>query len=248
MHKAAAVPRNKVQKKTTKKQKQLKAKKTTTTAKRGIRLTRVTRGGDHHTHEHQDKPGTHTNKFGSDPWYNPDEDSDHVTEFAHPPSGVFAYPFATKPYKFFLRTVEEPDVSTEYNIYEGETYWDAARRQGFVFKHAICTLPSQMYQEESYFEGPPGCDGCIGYFPFDARDKLRQMTDTETQRVREFWTQRVNPGSTNRDGGTWKSVRYLCTLNFEPQMDGVEVYLPGKLFLERDDRQFIGRTQDEFNV
>jgi len=203
-----------------------KAKAVKTTLKRNIRLTRVTRGGHHATHDHTLPTNAHHNKR-SDQWYNPDEDSDFSEHHEGPPPGVFAFPHASTPYKAKMRFGHEPDVAHDITIYEGETFYDCAARHGLTFPDVQCLPESQLLQEDQFFDGPMGCGGCIGFFPVGYVDKLPTMTQNETQKVRRFWNFRVHEFKTHRDGGKVDGIRFLCTMNFTPALEGVEVFCPG---------------------
>jgi len=214
--------------------------------KRNIRLTRVSRGGSHHSHEHQE--GVHTNQYGADKWYNPDEDSDFEPHYETPPEGVAAFPFAAKPYKFSIRFGQDPDKVHELDIYEGETYYDAVYRQKLFFPDVKCNPSSTFMQEEQFFHGAPGCGGCIGLFPFGYKSKLPQLSEGETVTLRNFWHYRVNHKKTNLAGGDVESVRFLCTLNFTPDMDGVEIYAQGTNHPHFDDNLDFVRSGASSNV
>ena len=184
-------------------------------------------------------PQPHTNHFGADKFYNPDDDSDFEPHYAFPPTDVAAFPFADKQYNFSIRFGQDPSKVHKLNIYEGETYWDAVHRQQLHFPDAKCLPSSTFLQEEQFQEGAHGCGGCIGQFPIGFKANLPPISQTELSTYQNFWEYRVNQAKTYRDGGSPDSIRFLCTLDFSPDMDGVEIYAPGTNHPYFDDVAYI---------
>lgn len=169
----------------------------------------------------------HTNHYGEDKFYNPDEDSDFEPHYDLPPEGVHAFPFASKRYNFSIRFAQDPDKVHNLDIYEGETYFDAVNRQKLFFPDAKCNVDSTHQQEEQFFDGAAGCGGCIGQFPVGYKSKLPDLSVNETDTMRNFWRQRVHHDKTGRDGGKADSIRLLCVTDFTPDMDGVQIMALG---------------------
>lgn len=167
-----------------------------------------------------------------DQYFNPEEHSDYEDHFAAPPSHVTtAFPFATTPYTITLRFAEYENTAFKFNIYEGETVLEAAHRNRVPFP-TLCD-PKDIYLESEFREGPPGCGLCMGFFPPTYVNALRPRENSEIDALRKFLRIRVDTRQTNRDvpnGGAWERMRYLCVTQMTPEMNGVEVLIPGSKY------------------
>lgn len=176
----------------------------------------------HGAHGHH-TPNVHDNVL-SDPWYSPDQDSEHEGHFPTCPSR--GYVFATTKYSVSFRLAQKNDQVFKVDAYEGETFSDILRRF-YIPVQTLCDDEVVSLREDQFEDGPNGCGKCIGIFPKKYHDKLPAFYPEEGDQMRQFIQTRVNHEKTAIHNGNGHGLRFLCVTQMTPDLDGVEIYIPG---------------------